>query len=238
MSGRSSTVSKPRNHSAAPAAGKGGVRLYTLEVVLAEGPVGEEFLEQNPDVSRTIEIRGDQTLEDLHEAVLAAFDRTDDQLFAFYLGAGRKADGKPLVPAESVASLNLRVGRRLRYHFDLDDDWTHDVKVTAVGDPAAGVRYPKVIRRVGQSPPQYGEKAGAAKAEAPDLPGAAADVSLLIGEMHLKNGEYARAVAAFTRSIEANPKAADEYEGRARAYRALAAEDERRAREVRGAAAE
>ena len=190
MSGRSSTVLKPRNHSAGNGVGKGGVRLYTLEVVLAEGPVSEEFLEQNPDVSRTIAIRGDQSLEDLHEAVLAAFDRTDDQLFTFYLGAGRKADGKPLVPAESIGSLNLRVGRRLRYHFDLDDDWTHDVKVTAVGDPDDGGHYPKVIRRVGKSPPQYADKAGGAKAEAPDLPGAAADVSLLIGEMHLKNGDY------------------------------------------------
>ena len=230
-------MSKPRNHSAGNGGGKGGVRLYTLEVVLAEGPVSEEFLEQNPDVSRTIEIRGDQTLEDLHEAALAAFDRTDDQLFTFYLGAGRKADGKPLVPAESVGSLNLRVGRRLRYHFDLDDDWTHDVKVTAVGDPVAGVDYPRVTRRVGESPPQYDGKADGAKADTPDLPGAAADVSLLIGEMHLKNGDYPRAIEAFTRSIEANPKAADEYEGRARAYRALAAEDERRARELRAATA-
>ena len=218
-------MSKSRNHPAAHSghsAGKNGARLYTLEVVLAEGPVGEDFLEQNPDVSRTIQIRGDQTLEALHEAILAAFDRADDQLFTFYLGAGRKADGKPLVPAETLGSLNLRVGRRLRYHFDLEDDWTHDVKVTAVGDPVAGESYPKVIRRVGLSPPQYPEKAGGEAgretAEA-GLPGAAADVSLLIGEMHLKNGEYARAVEAFTRSIEADPKAADEYEGRARAYR-------------------
>ena len=222
-------MSKPRNHSA----GKNGVRLYTLEVVLAEGPVSEDFLEQNPDVSRTLQIRGDQTLEDLHEALLAAFDRADDQLFAFYLGAGRKADGKPLTPAETLAALNLRVGRRLRYHFDLDDDWTHDVKVAAVGDPEPDVKYPRVVRRVGQSPPQYAEKGG--EAAAAGLPGAAADVSLLIGEMHLKDGEYARAVEAFTRSIEADSKAADEYEGRARAYRALAAADERRARELRAA---
>ncbi len=230
-------MSKPRNHSAGHNAGKNGVRLYTLEVVLAEGPVDEAFLERNPDVSRTIEVRGDQTLEDLHEAILAAFDRSDDQLFTFFLGAGRKTNGQPLAPAATIGSLELRVGRRLRYHFDLDDDWTHDVKVTAVGEPAAGEQYPKVIRRVGKSPPQYGEKAAGAKAETPGLPGAAADVSLLIGEMHLKNCEYGRAVEAFTRAIEANPRASDEYEGRARAYRALAAEDERRARELRATTA-
>jgi tetratricopeptide (TPR) repeat protein len=63
----------------------------------------------------------------------------------------------------------------------------------------------------------------------------AADVGCLIGEMHLREGEYARAVDAFTRAIETNPSA-DEFEGRARAYRALAFADERRAMELRAAA--
>ncbi|HVS35529.1 MAG TPA: hypothetical protein VMS17_08105 [Gemmataceae bacterium] len=218
---------------------KVGLRLYTLEVVLAEGPVSDEFLERNPDVSRTIEIRADQTLQDLHEAITAAFDREDDQLYSFYLGAGRKRDGKELRPAATIGELNLRIGRRLRYHFDPEDDWTHDVKVTAIGDPAPNGKYPRVARRIGQSPPQYVDGRGAAgETRAPaGLPDAAADVSLLIGEMHLKEGEYFKAIEAFTRSIEADPKAADEYEGRARAYRALAATDDRKARELRAAAA-
>ena len=231
-------MTKPRNSTGNSGhhALKNGVRLYTLEVVLAEGPVSDDFLERNPDVSRTIEVRGDQTLQDLHEAALAAFDREDDQLYSIYLGAGRKRDGKELRPASTIGELNLRVGRRLRYHFDPEDDWTHDVKVAAVGDPAPDVKYPRVVRRVGESPPQYtdGRRGAAAREAAPaHLPDAAADVSLLIGEMHLKEGEYAKAIEAFTRAIENNPKAADEYEGRARAYRALAARDDRRAREMR-----
>jgi tetratricopeptide (TPR) repeat protein len=233
-------VAKTRNSAgnSGQHAVKVGPRLYTLEVVLAEGPVSDDFLERNPDVSRTIEIRGDQTLQDLHEAVTAAFDREDDQLYSFYLGAGRKRDGKELRPASTIGELNLRIGRRLRYHFDPEDDWTHDVKVTAVGDPARDVKYPRVVRRVGQSPPQFVDGRGAAgdrTAPATHLPDAAADVSLLIGEMHLKEGEFARAIEAFTRAIENNPQAADEYEGRARAYRALAARDERQARELRAA---
>ena len=230
-------MSKPR-HPAGNSGNhthKNGVRLYTLEVVLAEGPVSEEFLEKNPDVSRTIQVRGDQTLQDLHEAILAAFDRTDDEFYSFYFGAGRRRDSQEILPATTVGSLHLRVGRRLRYHFDPEDDWTHDIKVAAVGDPAPGETYPKVTRRVGESPPQY---AGVRRPEAPAaLPDAAADVSLLIGEMHLRQGDYFKAIEAFTRSIEADPTAADEYEGRARAYRALAARDERKARELRMAGA-
>ena len=62
--------------------------------------------------------------------------------------------------------------------------------------------------------------------------GAAADMRCLVGEMHLSHGEYPKAIEAFTRALETNPTA-DVYEGRARAYRALAEEDERKARELR-----
>jgi hypothetical protein len=62
--------------------------------------------------------------------------------------------------------------------------------------------------------------------------GTAADVGCLIGELHLSRGDFEKAVEAFSRSIEgmATP---DAYEGRARAYRALAERDELRARELR-----
>jgi len=57
---------------------------------------------------------------------------------------------------------------------------------------------------------------------------AAADVGCLIGEMHLRKHDYHKAIEAFTRALENQPTA-DAYEGRARAYRALAALDEHKA---------
>jgi tetratricopeptide (TPR) repeat protein len=65
---------------------------------------------------------------------------------------------------------------------------------------------------------------------------AAADVGCLIGELHLSKGDYAKAVEAFSRSLEVEPTA-DAYEGRARAYQALAESDARRALELRDRAA-
>jgi tetratricopeptide (TPR) repeat protein len=62
--------------------------------------------------------------------------------------------------------------------------------------------------------------------------GAAADVGCLIGEMHLQNDEFHKAVEAFSRAVETNPTA-DAYEGRGRAYRALAALDESAAQLLR-----
>jgi len=67
-------------------------RLFTLEIALIGGPVAEEFADENPVVSRTIEIRGDQMLEDLHYAIFDAFDREDEHLYEFQVG-GKGADG-------------------------------------------------------------------------------------------------------------------------------------------------
>src|SRR5262249_5994616 len=61
---------------------------------------------------------------------------------------------------------------------------------------------------------------------------AAADAACLVGEMHLANGEYEKAIQAFTQALAGNPTA-DAYEGRAKAYRALAERDERNALQQR-----
>ena len=62
--------------------------------------------------------------------------------------------------------------------------------------------------------------------------GAAADVGILVAEQHLAQRHFAKAVEAFTRAIETAPTP-DAYEGRARAYRGLAEDDERKALELR-----
>ncbi|HEY7426405.1 MAG TPA: tetratricopeptide repeat protein [Gemmataceae bacterium] len=66
---------------------------------------------------------------------------------------------------------------------------------------------------------------------APVAEGAAADVGCLIGEMHLQQQEYHKAIEAFSRAIESDPTP-DAYAGRARAYRALAALDDHAAAEA------
>jgi hypothetical protein len=65
-----------------------------------------------------------------------------------------------------------------------------------------------------------------------DGDGGAADIGCLVGEMHLERGAFAPAVEAFTRAISVAPTP-DALEGRAEAYRGLAALDERQARELR-----
>jgi tetratricopeptide (TPR) repeat protein len=56
----------------------------------------------------------------------------------------------------------------------------------------------------------------------------AADMGCLVGELHLRQGEWEKAIEAFSRAIETQPSA-DLYEGRAKAYRGLAEQDMERA---------
>ena len=62
------------------------VRLYTVQVFLIGGPVPEKFARKV--ISRTIQIRGDQTLADLHGAIFAAYDRWDEHFYEFQFGKG------------------------------------------------------------------------------------------------------------------------------------------------------
>jgi hypothetical protein len=126
-------------------------------------------------------------------------------------------------------------------------------KLTAI-DPAFGVSRTagqaksKVIRdlltirpldpewtlpgRVGEDPLAWMVQEGSEEEQRGEIGRtAAADTACLVGELHLRQGEYEKAVQAFTQAIESNPTA-DVYEGRARAYQALADRDERKAREL------
>ncbi len=62
------------------------MKLYTLEVYITNGPMSQEFIVKNQVVLRIIEIRGDQTLEDLHCAIFNAFDREEEHLYEFQIG--------------------------------------------------------------------------------------------------------------------------------------------------------
>ena len=65
----------PAGHWPERAAPASPANLYVLSVFLTGGPISEKFA--NKVVSRMIEIRGDQTLEPLHQAIFSAYDRSD-----------------------------------------------------------------------------------------------------------------------------------------------------------------
>lgn len=150
--------------------------LYTLEVQITDGPITGEFVKRNPVVSRTIQIRSDQTLDQLHRAIFRAFDRDDPHMYEFRFGDKYKmAPDRCYVMQEAlsdpywrekptgvtskttIASLELKEGDIFHYWFDFGDDWWHWIEVKSIENQIPEGRFPKVIARIGESPPQYAE---------------------------------------------------------------------------------
>jgi hypothetical protein len=175
---------KPVARSKKPAAkasrptGQAEGRLYTVEVFLLSGPITEKFAKKNPVVSRTIQIRGDQTLEDLHHAIFDAYGRWEEHMYEFQFGKGprdpkarryvlpnaleiqKEQPNPPIgrVDETTIESLGLKVGDRFGYWFDFGDDWWHQINVEAIEDKVPRGKLPKLTKKVGKSPPQYADE--------------------------------------------------------------------------------
>ena len=145
--------------------------LYVLTVFLTGGPTSEKFA--NKVISRTIEIRGDQTLAELHDAIFQAYERLDQHQYEFQFGKrpfdpdgpnygvaggprGKKRAGD--ARTTKLDDLGLKPDRVFGYWFDFGDDWFHQVQVERIEQAIPTVTYPRVIKRVGKSPPQYLEE--------------------------------------------------------------------------------
>jgi Plasmid pRiA4b ORF-3-like protein/LexA DNA binding domain len=164
------SLARPRNTPSGPAAQPAAapMNLYVLFVYMTGGPTGKKFA--NKEISRVIEIRGDQTLEELHQAIFKAYDRWDEHPYEFQLGkrpfdpdgpnygvvnpnATKKKYGD--ASTTKIDDLELKQHRVFGYWFDFGDDWFHQVQVERIERAIPTVTYPRVTKRVGKSPPQY-----------------------------------------------------------------------------------
>jgi hypothetical protein len=150
-------------------------QLYTFEVFIISGPITEKFARKNKVISRTIQIRGDQTLATLHQAIFEAFDREEEHMYEFQIGGKGPMDPQARryvlsmnpndlsfdssaagdVTRTTIGSLGLKIDDALGYWFDFGDDWWHQINVEAIEEKVERGKFPKVIKRIGASPPQY-----------------------------------------------------------------------------------
>ena len=153
------------------------MNIYTLEVFIISGPVDAKFVKKNPVLSRTIIIRGDQTLAQLHKIIFKAFDRFDEHLYEFQVGGKGPQDPKAKryglsayqdeisndfklaadVKETTIDVLKLKQDQFFGYWFDFGDDWWHQVNVIEIEQKTPKGKYPKITNRIGASPPQYME---------------------------------------------------------------------------------
>ena len=145
--------------------------LYRLTVYLQGGVYDDEYA--GKEVSRTIEIKGNQTLEQLQMAIFKAFEFDDMHLFQFEVmklpeeivqlfGPSQLVGNSELgsdfagdVAKTTIDSLGLVQQRAFYYEFDFGDCWEYMIVVDDVGKAETGKRYPKVVSKVGKAPPQY-----------------------------------------------------------------------------------
>jgi Plasmid pRiA4b ORF-3-like protein len=127
----------------------------------------EAELDEFPEVSRRIAVRGDQTLADLHEELRGAFEWWDDHLYSFWLdgefwGNKQSEYTAPLEPepgtrtAEiTLETLGLEPGREIAYVFDFGDEWRVRLTLTEMVPVDHAETYPVTLARRGKAPAQY-----------------------------------------------------------------------------------
>ncbi len=116
-------------------------------------------------VWRTIEVRGDQSLDDLHLAIQQAFGWDNDHLYAFFMSGKRwdpateyadpRAEDGRGADEVRIDALKLVPRKRFLYLFDYGDELLHDVWLVSVGSADGAVRYPRIVTSHGEAPPQY-----------------------------------------------------------------------------------
>ena len=131
---------------------------------------------------RTIAIKDNQSLDDLHEIIFTAFDRYDAHLYSFYMTNGSKrmdrfnnclefthpmnAQGNDFSEFDSppknakktkIKDLNLSVKDKFEYLFDFGDEWLHEIVLEKIEDQKLKTKYPTIIKINGESPDQYPE---------------------------------------------------------------------------------
>ena len=123
-------------------------------------------------VRRTITVRDDLTLVDVHYALQSAFGWDDDHLYSFWLRGSFWApeDDPYLHPYHAVStsppgksacarldSLGLVKGQQIAYVFDFGHEWRVQLTLREVAECRDRVAA-RVLESIGTAPPQYPEE--------------------------------------------------------------------------------
>jgi len=134
-----------------------------------------------PKIFRIIEASDNCTFDDLHEEIFDAFDRYDPHLYSFFITKVDTKDVRSIWRAPEIThpyntedlidsgpksrnTSNTKIGdvgliekEVFHYLFDFGDEWWHRIRVQSIKDSGKKRKRIKVIKSVGDSPPQYPE---------------------------------------------------------------------------------
>ena len=122
---------------------------------------------------RDIELPSSKSLEDLAAAIVNAFGFDFDHAFGFYsnlkgnyyksperyelfadLGEADE-EGVRSVRRTKLSTAFPEPGKQMLFLYDYGDGWQFKVELIGLGQKEPKVTYPRVVKQVGQAPPQY-----------------------------------------------------------------------------------
>jgi hypothetical protein len=157
-----------------------GTRFQARMALLAAGmPAEAEYpggaylfrisLAGNRSFSRTIALKSEQTLDDLHLAIQDAIDWDADHLYSFFMN-GKPDDQrfeiscpfeeerKPYLAHEAIiGTLGLLQKHKFLYLFDFGDYHQFEVEVVDILPKRGRGHYPRLVESDGEAPEQYPE---------------------------------------------------------------------------------
>ena len=121
---------------------------------------------------RDLELPSDASLEDLAAAIVGAFGFDLDHAFGFYSSLGHRYhdaeeryelfadlgqadEGVRGVRRTKLGAAFPAPGKKMLFLFDYGDEWLFTVELIGLGRKEPKVAYPRVLKRVGEAPPQY-----------------------------------------------------------------------------------
>jgi hypothetical protein len=117
-------------------------------------------------IYRTIELKSEQTLDDLHFAIQQAIRWDADHLYSFYLNGQlyderyefscpENEDSPSSTDEGVIGELGLVMKHRFLYYFDYGDSHQFEVEVIDIRPQAARGKYPRMVDSQGKAPRQY-----------------------------------------------------------------------------------
>ena len=131
------------------------------------------LLGNKKSIYRDIEIEASQSLYQLAQAIVRAFDFDFDHAFGFYTGRkpatlmrehpmyelfvdmGEASPGVLSVKKTRVSQAFPAIGHAMTFLFDYGDGWHFNVSLKQTGTKLAKVRYPRQVASRGEAPAQY-----------------------------------------------------------------------------------
>ncbi len=108
--------------------------------------------------SRTIEVKEDCTLEQLHRYIQFLVEFDNDHLYEFYVGRNPRNREYKIPIKKRLNEIYPMTGYKLYYLFDFGDCWLFRiVKSRKTKIEEIGTEYPVLIKSIGENPDQYPE---------------------------------------------------------------------------------